>query len=169
MHPSNTIVNGNLSDDNFKSSLISKAKTLMQKLDNCPVSCRWKLKLYQNGIFPRLSWYLSLLPLSPSWLQSELDRIVTSYLKKWCKLRRSACTAIFYLLPQNAGLGLPVCLRLPSPSSLRNLPVSYPHMTTVSALWPPVKHIINRIATDSLLLEKQQSHYLKHQVLLQQN
>ena len=100
-------INGNLSDDNFKSSLISKAKTLMEKLDNCPVSCRWKLKLYQNGIFPRLSWYLSLLPLSPSWLQSELDRIVTSYLKKWCKLRRSACTAIFYLLPQNAGLGLP--------------------------------------------------------------
>ena len=100
-------INGNLSDDNFKSSLISKVKTLMRKLDNCPVSCRWKLKLYQNGIFPRLSWYLSLLPLSPSWLQSELDRIVTSYLKKWWKLCRSSCTAIFYLFPQNAGFGLP--------------------------------------------------------------
>ena len=103
-------INGNMSDDNFKSSLISKVKTLMQKLDNCPVSCRWKLNLYQNGIFPRLSWYLSLLRLSPRWLQSELDRIMTSYLKKWCKLCHSACTAIFYLLPPVFKICLPLIL-----------------------------------------------------------
>ena len=103
-------INGSMSDAKFKVSLVSRVKRLMQNVDNCPVSCRWKLKLYQNGVFPRLSWYLSLLPLSPSWLQSELDRLVTSYFKeKWCKLRRCACTAIFYLIPQNADLGLP-CL-----------------------------------------------------------
>ena len=102
-------VNGKLSTVSFKESLKAKVRQLMEKVDSCLLSCCRKLKLYSQGVFPRLAWSLSLVPLAPSWVRTDVDSIVTYFLKKWTKLPRSACTVRLYLEKSKGGLGLP-CL-----------------------------------------------------------
>ena len=86
-------INGQLSTTDYNIFLKNKLQELMTKVDFCPVSSSRKLQLYHQAVYPRLTWYLCLLPLAPSWMKTDLDNIVTFYLKKWCKLHRSACSA----------------------------------------------------------------------------
>ena len=123
MHLSNTIaylddgnfrflgmqINGYLNTSDFKESLKHKVCHLLEKVDQCPASVRYKLRLYQQGIYPRLAWLLCLVPLAPSWVKSDIGSKVTSYLKKWTNFHRSACTARLYLDQSRGGLGMP-CL-----------------------------------------------------------
>lgn len=102
-------VNSKLSTLSFKESLKAKVRHLMEKVNSCPVISHLKLRLYSEGVYPRLAWSLSLVPLANSWLRTNIDSIVTYFLKKWTRLHRSACTARLYLEKAKGGLGLP-CL-----------------------------------------------------------
>ena len=59
-------INGQLSTTDYKIFLKNKLQELMTKVDFCPVSSSRKLQLYHQAVYPRLTWYLCLLPLAPS-------------------------------------------------------------------------------------------------------
>ena len=100
-------INSHLNINKVKNDLKSKIHSLLVKIDSRPVSRHRKLQLYSQGLFPRISWHLCLVTLSQTWLETELDRMVTSFLKKWTHLHRSACTARLFLEKSQGDLGLP--------------------------------------------------------------
>ena len=76
-------------------------------VDNQTLPNTSKLWLYQHFIIPKLSWYLTALDLTLTFVK-RLQAKATKYLKKWSGLPRSANTAILFLGKSGrAGLHIP--------------------------------------------------------------
>ena len=71
------------------------------------VTRQQKLKLYKVGICPRLTWDLLVSDFPTTWLQTKLQPLATSFLKKWSGLANSADTSRLFLPKANGGLDLP--------------------------------------------------------------
>ena len=96
-----------LSSCDIKSSILTKLEDLCERVDAAPILTKSKLQLYRNGIFPRLSWLLSVCDLPLTWIERQVEPIATRYLKKWCHLARPANVCRFYLPFKLGGLNLP--------------------------------------------------------------
>ena len=83
-----------------------KLEDLCHKVDVSPLLTRQKLKVYNLGICPRLAWLLSLQDLSTTWAERSVEAIATRYLKRWCRLARSADVSRLYLPHTSGGLQL---------------------------------------------------------------
>ena len=90
-----------------KSLLHAKLLSLMQKVDDAPVTGKQKLLLYRAGVCPRLTWDLTISSLPLTWVTTVLEAEATCYLKKWAGLARSGNPASLYLPKAKGGLGLP--------------------------------------------------------------
>ena len=95
-----------------KQELKAKLKHLLQTVDGCLVTCHQKLKLFKLAICPRLNWLLTINEYLITWIERELDLMMTKFLNKWAGLAKSANTSLLYLPHCDGGLNLP------SPSSL---------------------------------------------------
>ena len=80
---------------------------MLEAIDAAPLTRQQKLRLYRFGICPRLSWPLSVEVLPISWVEWELQPLVTRALKRWAGLARSSNTSILYLSAKRGGLALP--------------------------------------------------------------
>ena len=76
-------------------------------MDVTLVTRQQKLKLYKVGICLRLAWDLSVSDFPTTWLQTKLQPLATSFLKKWSGLAKSADTSHLFLPKANGGLDLP--------------------------------------------------------------
>ena len=85
---------------------------MLQAIDESLLTRKQKLLLYSGGVCPRLSWPLLIQEFPTSWMERQVDSLVTGYLKRWSGLGKSANTALLYL-PRSLG-----GLNLPSPSTL---------------------------------------------------
>lgn len=56
--------------------------TMLQAVDQSGVTRLQKLKLYKQGICPRLSWLLTIHEFPTSWIQKQLEGPATKYLKE---------------------------------------------------------------------------------------
>ena len=65
------------------------------RIDTSLVTRQQKLRLYKQGVCPRLSWALLVDEFSITWLERDLQPLATRFLKKWTGLTRSANTSIF--------------------------------------------------------------------------
>ena len=91
----------------IKSSILTKLEDLCERVDAAPILTKSKLQLYRNGIFPRLSWLLSVCDLPLTWIERQVEPIARRYLKKWCHLARPANVCRFYMPFKLGGLNLP--------------------------------------------------------------
>ena len=57
--------------------LVTKLSSMLQKVDDVPITRQQKLKLFRICICPRLTWDLSISDLPISWLCSTLQPIAT--------------------------------------------------------------------------------------------
>ena len=85
---------------------------MLQAIDESLLTRKQKLLLYSGGVCPRLSWPLLIQEFPTTWMERQVDSLVTGYLKRWSGLGKSANTALLYL-PRSLG-----GLNLPSPSTL---------------------------------------------------
>ena len=90
-----------------KANIHTKLVSLLQKIDDVPVTVKQKLLLYRAGLCPRLMWDLTISCLSLTWVTSTLEAEATRFLKKWVGLARSANPAPLYLPKTKGGMGLP--------------------------------------------------------------
>ena len=67
------------------------------------------MMMYSGGVCPCLTWLLLIQEFPITWLERQVDSLVTRYLKRWSGLGRSANTAILYPPRAMGGLNLP-CL-----------------------------------------------------------
>ena len=42
-----------------------------------------KLVLYSGGVCPRMTWHLLIVEFPTSWMEQQVDAMVTRYLKRW--------------------------------------------------------------------------------------
>ncbi len=90
----------------IRNKLLDKLKTMLQRVNETPVTRHQKLLLYRAAICPRLNWDLAVNDLPLSWMTSKLEAQATKYLKRWSGLAKPADTARLYLPKSSGGLGL---------------------------------------------------------------
>ena len=93
--------------DTAKASLRENLKRRINLVDGIPLACHRKLRLYKDGICPRLSRHLVLedLPIDVV----DLRPLATKALKGWPPPARCADTSVLYPTTKRGGLALP-CL-----------------------------------------------------------
>ena len=96
-----------LDSDTIKHRLSSKLQTMLEKVDNVPVTSHQKLLLYRAAICPRLNWDFMANDLAMSWVKTTLEAAATRYLKRCVGLPRPADPSRLYLPKKNGGLELP--------------------------------------------------------------
>ena len=80
---------------------------MLVAIDKAPITCHQRLRLYKQGICPRLSWPFLISDFSISFLERVLQPMATRFLKKWSGLARPANPSLLFLPPRKGGLGLP--------------------------------------------------------------
>ena len=85
---------------------LKKKTNLLTRVDATPVTRKQKLHLYRLGICLRITWDLTVSEFPLSWLEKNIDSLVTRYLKRWSGLARPADPSRLYLPQKNGGLGL---------------------------------------------------------------
>ena len=102
-----------------RKAVLTRLQEMLQAIDESLLTRKQKLLLYSGGVCPRLSWPLLTKEFPTTWMEGQVDSLVTGYLKRWSALGKSANTALLYLPHSLGGLSLP------SPSTLhRRLQVS---------------------------------------------
>ena len=80
---------------------------MLLKVDEVPITCQQKLKVFKVAICLRLTWDLTTSYFPISWLQNHLQLIATRFLKRWSGLAKSAEPNQVFLPKANGGLELP--------------------------------------------------------------
>lgn len=113
-----------LSSTEHQQSLFTKVVDLLERVDASPVTTRQKLKLYKDGICPRLAWGFRVLELPISWIERELESKATRFLKKWLSIPQGGNSKILYLPKEDGGLALPALSTLYKQQQLLGMPCS---------------------------------------------
>jgi hypothetical protein len=95
-----------------REGVTTRLQEMLVAIDETSLTRKQKLLLYSGGVCPRLSWPLLIQEFPATWMEKQVDPMVTRFLKKWSGLGKSANTAILYL-PRSLG-----GLNLPAPSTL---------------------------------------------------
>ena len=95
-----------------RKAVLTRFQEMLQAIDESLMMRKQKLLLYSGGVCPRLSWPLLTQEFPTTWMEGQVDSLVTGYLKRWSGLGKSANTALLYP-PRSLG-----GLSLPSPSTL---------------------------------------------------
>jgi hypothetical protein len=66
-----------------------------------------RLHTVQHFIHTFLRWHLTIYPISVSWIDQNLTRLMTQYVKKWSGIMKKASPEILYISKQQGGLGFP--------------------------------------------------------------
>ena len=96
-----------LSVEHHRYALVSKTKSLMQRIDEAPLSGKQKVKIYRHALPAKMSWDLKLYHLPQSFIQRSLDPVCIRFLKKWLRLPQCGNPGVLFLEPAKGGLGLP--------------------------------------------------------------
>ena len=81
-------------------------------IDETPLTRKQKLLLYSGGVCPRMTWDLLIQEFPTTWMEQQVDAMVTRYLKRWSGLGKSANIALLYLPRTMGGLNLPSLMTL---------------------------------------------------------
>ena len=95
------------SNDVARSALKGSLQRMLSAIDESPLTCQQKLRLYKHGVCPRLSWPLLVEEFPITWLERDLQPLATSALKCWSGLAKHSNTSILFLPVKKGGLALP--------------------------------------------------------------
>ena len=90
-----------------RESLSGRLQTLLERVDNSPITTKQKVRLYRDGICPRLAWGFRVLELPITWIERELESKANKFLKKWMSIPQGGNTKLLYLPKADGGLALP--------------------------------------------------------------
>ena len=90
-----------------REAVLSRLQVMLTSIDETPLTRKQKLLLYSGGVCPLLTWPLLIQEFPTTWMDSQVDSLVTRYLKKWSGLGRSANVALLYLPRSLGGRNLP--------------------------------------------------------------
>ena len=94
--------------EKVRSDIVTKLESRLSQVDTTLVTCRQKLRLYRDAICPRLTWDLPITDYPISWIEKNLDSLITRYLKQWTGLARPANTSRLFLPKSLGGFEVPL-------------------------------------------------------------
>ena len=65
-----------------RESLSGKLQTLLERVDNSPITTKQKARLYRDGICPCLAWGFRVLELPITWIEREFESKANNFLKR---------------------------------------------------------------------------------------
>ena len=92
-----------------RKAVLTRLQEMLQAINVSLLTRKQMLLLYSGGVCPHLSWPLLIQEFPTTWMEWQVDSLVTG---RWSGLGKSANTALLYL-PRSLG-----GLNLPSPSTL---------------------------------------------------
>ena len=66
-----------------REAVLTRLQEMLQAINESLLTRKQKLLLYSGGVCPRLSWPLSTQEFPTTWMEGQVDSLVTGYLKKW--------------------------------------------------------------------------------------
>jgi hypothetical protein len=141
-----------MDNQEIKEELTSTLKNLLEKISQLSISLQTKLKIVRLYVPTQFNFQLRLYNFSQTWLQNELDSLITNYIRSWLQYPINSCVSEIIHLPLSyGGLGIP---SLKAIAAKHNLSVRAglrdnedPNMKLLWEITSP-KHI----PTDTLLL-----------------
>ena len=94
-------------ESSAREAVLSRLQAMLTSIDETPLTRKQKLLLYSGGVCPRLTWPLLIQEFPTTWMDRQVDSLVTRYLKKWSGLGRSGNVALLYLPRSLGGQNLP--------------------------------------------------------------
>ena len=89
-----------------KHELEQKLESMLQAVNKTALTSQQKLKIYREGICPRLNLLLITYEYPITWIE-KLDALAIEYLKRWAGLAQSANPNVLFLPTRKGGLNLP--------------------------------------------------------------
>jgi hypothetical protein len=95
-----------MSDQEHKSELMSLIDELMSDIDHKPLHPKNKLILYNRYVLSKISWHLTVAPLSKTWVTETIDSVINQYIRKWLEIPISGTLSNIYLTHNKFGLNI---------------------------------------------------------------
>ena len=142
-----------MNNDAAKRALCKKFSNLLDITSSLKIKSQLKLRILQQYIYSQISHELKTYPLGDTWIDQNLDSILTTHIRSWLGLPISTCIKEMLTLPKNrGGFGIPTTLhiykklQLAKRSALRNSAHS-----EIRQIWSDTSS--KNICTDSLLYD----------------
>jgi hypothetical protein len=91
----------------IENEVLKQLKDVMDKISKSNVTDNIRLHMVQHFIHAFLRWHLTIYPISVSWIDLNLTRLMTQYIKKRSGIMKKVSPAILYISKQQGGLGFP--------------------------------------------------------------
>ena len=94
-----------MSDDKHKSELLETISDQIDIIDMLPLHPKNKLKLYQQWTLLEISWHLTVIKISNTWMKNNIDNIVSWYIRLWLEIPVNGALNIVTHSKRKLGLG----------------------------------------------------------------
>jgi hypothetical protein len=88
----------------IENEVFKQFEDVMDKISKSNVTGNIRLHMVQQFIHAFLRWQLTIYPISVSWIDLNLTRIMTQYIKNWSGIMKKASPEILYISKQQGGL-----------------------------------------------------------------
>jgi hypothetical protein len=75
-------------------------------IDHKPLHPKNKLLLYNRYVLSKISWHLTVAPLSKTWVTETIDSVINQYIRKWLEIPISGTLSNIYLTRNKFGLNI---------------------------------------------------------------
>ena len=97
-----------MDNQEIKSQLIARLKNLLEKISTAKLSLQLKLKIVRLYLPTQFNFQLRIYNFSQTWLENELDSLITNCIRTWLQYPINSCVAEIIHLPLSyGGLGIP--------------------------------------------------------------
>ena len=70
----------------IKTDILDELQDYLKKIDILPTNPFYKINVVQRYVYSKFCWRFSVYPLTISWVHSNLDSLISRYLRKWLKI-----------------------------------------------------------------------------------
>ncbi|CAB4026095.1 Hypothetical predicted protein [Paramuricea clavata] len=133
-----------MSDQEHKSELMSLIDELMSDIDYKALHPKNKVILYNRYVLSKISWHLTVAPLSKTWVTETINSVINQYIRKWLEIPISGTLSNIYLTHNKFGLNiLPASVKfIQCQTVLRNALKTSPN-DSIKELWKSTNNHIN--------------------------
>ena len=92
---------------NVKIEILDELQNYLKKIDIFPINPFYKIRVVQRYVYSKFCWRFSIYPLTISWVHSNMDSLISKYIRKWFQIPISG--NISHLKFSKSQLGIGFC------------------------------------------------------------
>ena len=84
--------NFQMDETKHRKNALQKSNELLKQIEDLPLHPKNKLLLFNLYLLSKISWDLTIADLGFTWVKSNMDNLVSSYLRKWLEIPKKRYT-----------------------------------------------------------------------------